>query len=109
MTYLCQLSELRHDSAIGLDPWCDGRDTLIALRYGDGVRVFRNNCPHYDVPMHYRKNGFMTADGQHLVCFAHGALFRPDSGECVLGPCLGQSLKALEVSIDDKGSVWLVG
>jgi nitrite reductase/ring-hydroxylating ferredoxin subunit len=61
-----------------------------------------------DVAMQYRKDRFMSADGQHIVCFAHGALFRPDDGLCVLGPCLGQALQQQPIVIDADGAVWLM-
>ncbi|MNW19712.1 hypothetical protein D3C71_2198200 [compost metagenome] len=49
----------------------------------------------------------MSGDGRHIVCFAHGALFQPDNGFCLLGPCQGQSLQALMVKLDVSGNVWL--
>ena len=107
MTFLCHEDDLGEGRAQGLDPWGDGRDTVFALRWRGRVRVYRNLCPHLDVAMQYRKDRFMSGDGQHIVCFAHGALFRPDNGFCVLGPCLGQSLQMLEYHIDTEGGVWL--
>lgn len=108
MTFLCHEDDLEEGRARGLDPWGDGRDTVLALHWRGQVRVYRNLCPHLDVAMQYRKDRFMSGDGQHIVCFAHGALFRPDNGFCVLGPCLGQSLQALENHIDVEGCIWLV-
>jgi nitrite reductase/ring-hydroxylating ferredoxin subunit len=36
----------------------------------------------------------------------HGALFRPEDGFCVSGPCAGESLKQLKLELRD-GAVWL--
>jgi nitrite reductase/ring-hydroxylating ferredoxin subunit len=33
------------------------------------------------------------------VCHSHGALYRPADGRCVLGPCYGQHLFALDVEV----------
>jgi len=109
LTFLCHESELEEGYSHGFDPWRDGRDTVLALRWQGQVRVYRNLCPHLNVTMQYRKDRFMSGDGQHIVCFAHGALFRPDNGSCVLGPCLGQSLQALPAWIDERGGMWLSG
>ncbi|MDH4559932.1 Rieske (2Fe-2S) protein [Pseudomonas sp. BN411] len=106
-TFLCREDQLEEGRALGFDPWGEGRDTVLALLWRGQVRVYRNLCPHLDVAMQYRKDRFMSGDGQHIVCFAHGALFQPDNGFCVLGPCLGQSLQALTVQADAAGGMWL--
>jgi nitrite reductase/ring-hydroxylating ferredoxin subunit len=107
--FLCHDTDLLEGQARGFDPWEEGRDTVVALRWQGQVRVYRNSCPHWQVPMQYRKDRFMSGDGQHIVCFAHGALFQPDSGLCVQGACLGQSLQRLEASLRDDGNWWVVG
>ncbi|MCG8910312.1 Rieske 2Fe-2S domain-containing protein [Pseudomonas sp. DP-17] len=93
---LCPLDRLKEGEALGFDPFGRGRDTLFALMHRGEVRVYRNSCPHLDVRLEYRKDRFLSADGQRVICYAHGAQFLPDSGKCVFGPCLGESLTALE-------------
>jgi nitrite reductase/ring-hydroxylating ferredoxin subunit len=46
----------------------------------------------------------LTEDGLFLVCRAHGALFAPDDGRCVAGPCEGESLVPLR--IERRGAGW---
>ena len=41
---------------------------------------------------------------QHILCCAHGAIFNKDDGLCVGGPCEGQSLTPVMVSIEAVGS-----
>ena len=41
-----------------------------------------------------------TGDGL-LVCAAHGASFELARGECVAGPCRGESLRAVAVRVVD--------
>ena len=93
---LCALDQLKEGHALGFDPFRSGSDTVFALLHRGEVRVYRNSCPHLDVRLEYRKDRFLSADGQRVICYAHGAHFMPDSGECVFGPCLGQSLTAFE-------------
>lgn len=83
---LCCLDELVEGQARGFDP----------LRHDGEVRVYRNSCPHLEVRLEYRKDRFLSVDGRQIVCYAHGARFLPDSGLCVYGPCLGDSLSALQ-------------
>jgi nitrite reductase/ring-hydroxylating ferredoxin subunit len=105
--YLCAQASLAEGCARGFDPLGRGRDTLMVLRWQGELKAWLNSCPHLEVPMHYRKDRFMSADRRHIVCYAHGALFMPDSGLCALGPCLGQSLRPQPLYVDEQGGVWL--
>lgn len=89
---LCHIDELRHGTARGFDPHGVGENTVFVLRRGDAVRAYHNSCPHQGARLEYRKDRFLSADGERIVCYAHGAQFDPDSGLCIRGPCLGQSL-----------------
>ena len=40
-----------------------------------------------------------------LVCAAHGALYEPDTGRCVAGPCLGARLVGLRVREREDGAI----
>jgi nitrite reductase/ring-hydroxylating ferredoxin subunit len=103
--YLCQLDELVEGHARGFDPLQRGKDSVFALIHRGQVRVYRNSCPHLDVRLEYRKDRFLSADGQFIVCYAHGAQFLPATGECVYGPCLGQALEALDWFLEEGGVV----
>lgn len=106
--WLCSGDTIDEGGARGFDPTEVGADTIFVVRWEASLHGWRNSCPHLDVPMHYRKDRFMSADGQRIVCYAHGAQFRPDDGLCVLGPCQGQSLQPVVLRVDDKGDVWLL-
>lgn len=104
-TILCRVEEVFEGQARGFDPAASGSDSLFALRTAGQVRVYRNSCPHLRVAMEYRKDRFLSANGQRVICYAHGAQFLPESGLCVYGPCLGASLSAVEHQVIDG---WLV-
>ncbi len=57
--------------------------------------------------MAWRKDAYLDAAGQHIVCAAHGALFDIASGLCVLGPCLGDQLDTIALKVHDNGEVHL--
>jgi len=68
-----------------------------------------NNCPHYDrAPLGWKKDAFLNGAGDRIMCSAHGALFRVEDGVCEIGPCLGQALEPLSVTVQD-GQVLLGG
>ncbi|MEC4590105.1 Rieske (2Fe-2S) protein [Nitrospirillum amazonense] len=101
-TPLCALDALPPvGQARGFDPAKSGRDTVFALRRSDGIRVYRNHCPHQGVPLAYRKDRFLSGDGQRILCYAHGAHFEADTGLCTDGPCRGMSLASLPLVIED--------
>jgi 8-oxo-dGTP diphosphatase len=68
---------------------------LVAM--SDGARAYRNVCPHVSIPLDRDGEPLLTADGLFLVCRNHGALFAPEDGLCVAGPCEGESLVPLRV------------
>jgi 8-oxo-dGTP diphosphatase len=73
----------------------DVRGLLVATP--DGARAFRNVCPHVPIPLDRDGEPLLSADGLFLVCRNHGALFTPEDGLCVAGPCEGESLVPLRV------------
>lgn len=70
---------------------------LIATRCNGQPRVWINLCPHQARPLNFAPDRFLTDDDNRLVCAHHGAVFEPDSGTCVAGPCLNARLRSLAV------------
>lgn len=105
---LCRLSDLPDGRSKGFDPLREGRDTMLVVRHGIRLFGYRNACPHYDFArMAWKKDEFLTPDGAHIRCSAHGALFRIEDGICEIGPCIGDRLS--QVALDVRGDeVWLV-
>jgi len=76
----------------------------ILVRTASGVRAWRNQCRHLAVPLDHDDPGtFTTGDRRHLVCGKHGALYRPDDGVCVAGPCRGAQLRSLQIVLEGDG------
>lgn len=65
------------------------------------LRAYVNRCRHMPFPLNYLPDDFLSRDGQLIECRMHGALFEKDTGLCVRGPCLGRSLSALAVSVQE--------
>lgn len=106
---LAGIDDLPDPGARGFDPSGLGRDTLFVVRRGREVYAYRDACPHFgDTPMAWRKDAYLSGDGLHVMCHAHGAQFDIASGACVLGPCLGQALTRIEVTLTEAGDIYLL-
>ena len=109
MTVLCHISEIPVDGAIGVEPGEDGHDTIFLVRRAGHVYAYRDSCPHWPgARMAWRRHEYLDADGAHIVCHGHGALFDIATGHCLSGPCAGLSLSALPVELTAQGLVRLL-
>ncbi|QWP76701.1 Rieske 2Fe-2S domain-containing protein [Lysobacter sp. K5869] len=81
-------------------------ESLLLYRDGDAVRAWLNICPHAGRRLDWAPGQFLKSKDGLLVCAAHGASFELGGGECVAGPCRGESLRAVAVAVRD-GGVWL--
>lgn len=98
--FLCKLEEIRDGNSKGVAPDSRGRDRVMLVRQGARVYAYVNSCPHYDrAPMAWKKDEFLNGEKTSISCAAHGALFRITDGVCEIGPCLGQSLTRVEVTL----------
>jgi nitrite reductase/ring-hydroxylating ferredoxin subunit len=78
----------------------------FAIRYHGRVYAFQNACRHVPVELDLMEGHFFDASGAYLVCSMHGALYAPDSGLCVAGPCKGARLLPLD-AVERDGEVWI--
>ena len=105
---LCQSDALVEGEALGVDLKQQGRDQFFLVRHKGTAYAWRNACPHINnAPMAWRKNAYLDATRQFVCCHAHGALFEPDSGKCIQGPCLGESLQRISIC-EVEGQVLLI-
>jgi nitrite reductase/ring-hydroxylating ferredoxin subunit len=73
---------------------------------GGRVYAYRNACPHLNINLNWRPDGFLDIGGRHILCALHGALFNIDDGLCVSGPCFGRRLEKLAVRVEE-GWAWI--
>lgn len=78
----------------------------FAVRWHGGVYAYLNQCPHAGGPLDF-EGQVLESSGRFLMCARHGAIFEPDTGKCVGGPCRGARLTPLAVHEKTDGSVWL--
>ncbi|MCW3479246.1 Rieske 2Fe-2S domain-containing protein [Neisseriaceae bacterium JH1-16] len=85
----------------------EGREApAFVIRHQGTAYGWLNACRHQPAQLDWKDGEFFDVTGQHLVCSMHGALYQPDSGLCVAGPCRGAKLVAVPVTEAD-GEVWL--
>ena len=89
---LCRFDELPDGGSRGFDPDGRGQASVFVVRRADAVHVYADWCPHHGTAMAWRRDEYLNAARDHIVCAAHGALFEIETGLCVLGPCLGDRL-----------------
>lgn len=76
-----------------------GEESVILLRQDDRVNAWLNICPHAGRRLDWAPGKFLISRGM-LVCAAHGASFNLDNGECIGGPCKGESLRSVPVRVE---------
>src|SRR5688572_20282390 len=97
---ICALAEIDDPGARGFT--CGEGDWPlrgVVVRRGDLVRAYVNHCPHAGHALDVVPNRFLTPDRALILCSSHGALFEPDQGLCIAGPCTGAHLRALPIHI----------
>ena len=65
----------------------------FALRHGGLASAYLNRCGHVAMEMDMMPNRFFDLSGTMLVCATHGAVYAPDTGKCLGGPCRGGLVK----------------
>ncbi len=103
MHFLCHSADLGEGQSRGFNS--RGMELLGVRRQGQ-VYLFRNRCPHRGIPLNWQPDQFLDNSASLITCTHHGALFLIESGECVAGPCEGDSLQALGCQEDSQG-IWL--
>lgn len=104
-TRLCALADVPEDNGLDLvfGPH-EPRFRLMLFRQSEGIRAWVNECPHQKVATNIWPDVFCLADdadGRHLVCEHHWAMFRLRDGVCIEGPCEGAALMAVPVHLVD--------
>lgn len=76
-----------------------GRFHGFVVRRGEMAFGYVDRCPHMGLPLAQKLDDYMAGD--LIACSWHGALFRPEDGACVGGPCTGAALTAWPVRVED--------
>jgi nitrite reductase/ring-hydroxylating ferredoxin subunit len=75
--------------------------SVFFVRFRGAVHGYLNQCAHVPTEMDWVEGQFFESSGNYLMCAMHGAIYEPDTGRCVGGPCRGGRLRALRVEERD--------
>ena len=77
----------------------------FALRFEGKVVAYMNRCAHVPTELDWQPGEFLDMDKRWIICSIHGATYEPADGWCVMGPCRGERLMALDV-VEREGQVY---
>ncbi len=98
---LADKDAVKEARALGLEVRDGDREArLILVAHGENVVAYVNRCPHARAPLDWVGGKFFDPSGKYLRCALHGALFRPEDGHCLSGPCAGDDLRAFPIEVE---------
>lgn len=107
---LGHIADIPDGEARGFDPTGTGRDTLFVVRQGASLHGWHDRCPHEGAtPLPWRRHAYLNRNRSRIVCFAHGAQFEIASGVCLLGPCIGERLDPVPLTVALDGAITMMG
>ena len=77
----------------------------FAVRFHGRVHGYINRCAHVPIELDWNHGEFFDSTKLYLMCSTHGAIYVPETGRCVGGPCRGGSLEPVVLEEGD-GTVW---
>ncbi len=80
---------------------CDDEEVeAMLLNFEGKLYAYFNRCRHIGIALDWLDNQFFSRDKRYLICANHGAIYEPRTGECVWGPCAGESLYRVQLEIE---------
>ena len=105
--WLCGVDELADPDSRGFTlATAQGQLDVVLVKCRGRFYAYRNRCPHTGINLEWRGNQFLDFSGQYVQCATHGALFDPQDGLCLRGPCVGQRLEPLSL-VTESGVLYL--
>lgn len=105
MNRICMMEEVPEREARSFE-LSDGNTIFVTQRDG-AFYAYQNLCPHLQVELEFLENQFLDRDQEYIECSSHGALFVVETGECISGPCQGESLEKVGISLHSDGGIYL--
>ena len=96
MITLCRTEEIEEGTSKGFEV---NGTFLFAVKKDEQLHLYYNRCPHLGTPLEWEEDRFLDDDGALIRCTTHGALFEIGNGQCLVGPCEGKALHAIEFVI----------
>lgn len=105
MNRICMMEDVPEREARSFET-SDG-DNIFVTQLDGAFYAYQNLCPHLQVELEYLENQFLDREQEYIECSTHGALFLVETGECISGPCQGQSLEKVDITVHSDGGIYL--
>jgi len=80
--------------------------TGFVVRYNNIAHAYLNQCAHVPIELDWSEGEFFESSGLYLMCSTHGAIYAPESGHCLGGPCRGGRLRTIRAIEEDNQVFW---
>lgn len=81
----------------------DERLPAFVVRWHSRPFAYINECRHQATELDWNAGDFFDESKLYLICATHGAIYEPDTGLCVAGPCQGAHLAPVRIQERDGG------
>ena len=99
---LCQTDAIADPGSRAFECKLGRRTVSLFVVHKDGqFSAYINSCPHTGVNLEWQEDQFLDMDNMFIQCSTHDALFEIDTGRCIAGPCVGDSLDPVDLIIED--------
>ncbi len=88
-----------------VEVWGDAT-TGFVIRYDGQLYAYLNRCAHVPIELDWEEGVFFESGGSYLMCSTHGAIYVPETGDCVGGPCRGGYLRKVTLIVRDQQIFW---
>lgn len=105
MNKICMMEEIPEREARAFDT--EEGDTIFITQRDGSFYAYQNVCPHLQVELEFLENQFLDQDQEFIQCSTHGALFEVETGLCVSGPCQGDQLEKVNITVHSDGGIYL--
>lgn len=106
---LCRIDDLADPGSRGFIMLRDGdEEEIFVVRVGDDAFAYANVCPHRFMPLNWKPDVFLNFQKTRILCVVHAATFDLRDGSYMGGPCPGQSLESIPLTVQD-GIIRLTG
>ena len=80
--------------------------TGFVVRYNGVAHGYVNRCAHVPIELDWAEGEFFESSGLYLMCATHGAIYEPNTGHCVGGPCRGGRLHPIKIVEREQEIFW---
>lgn len=103
---ICAVCDIEYGATKSVVLNCGRGDyPILLIATHDGIKAYVNACPHQYLPLDYRGDKLLSADGALVRCTNHGAAFCVATGKGVEGLGVGLQLDPVPIHLNKAGNI----